>query len=229
MRSAASVDAATGIGLREPWTNPERDLDARQSRLECRHLRQDRPHHLRPTLGRKRELGHRRCRRRIGEVRGPDEPQSLERQLFVSGALRGQLVEFTCPLAHGFGRTPKHLLIELRPPPVAYRAQRVDCEHAEDPLGQPLGDHAGRGGRPTSWPTTYAFSQPSASRTRRASSTSAATEYGPSAPMGQPSLLVPDDVVLDCELFGEGAEVLEAGLARRAAAESGARCLPAAA
>src|SRR6476661_7848691 len=87
-RAQGAVDEADG------------DPDARQSRFECRQLREDRPPHVRPTFSRNPELGHRRCRRRIGEVRRPDVPQSLERQLFVGGALRGQLVELTCPLAH---------------------------------------------------------------------------------------------------------------------------------
>ena len=64
---------------------------------------------------------------------------------------------------------------------------------------------------PHEWPTTYAFSQPSASRTRRASPTSVATVYGPSAADGSsPRCWYQATSFSSRELVGEIAEVVEA-------------------
>ena len=140
IRSAASVEAAIGIGLREPWTKPTGTrIRGNPASSAGSSARIDR-HHLRRALARHSQLRHRRRLLRIGEVRGPDEAHRLERQFVVGSALRRQLVELARPLAQLLGRPAKHLFVELRPASVAHRPERVDRQHPEHALRQSLRD-----------------------------------------------------------------------------------------
>ena len=163
-RSAASVEAATGIGLREPWTNPTGTRICGRPCLERRQLREDRLPHLRRALARHSQLRHRRRVLGIREVRGPDEAHLLERQLVArprpaSPARRARApVRASCS---GVRRKISSSNSGQRPSPT-------------DPSGSTASTPSRRSGNasatckarcpPHEWPTTYACP----SRARRA-------------------------------------------------------------
>ena len=112
--------------------------------LERRKLLEDRTPHLSRALAGHSQLGHRRRRVRICEIRRPDQAHLLERKLVARRAGRRQLVELARPRAHGLGRPAEHLLVELRPATVADGAERIDGKHAEDAMRQRFGDVQGQ-------------------------------------------------------------------------------------
>ena len=210
MRSAESVEAPTGIGLREPWTKPTGTRIRRQPGLERRELGHDRRHHLASSLDRHAELGHRRRRFGIRVVRRPDEAHPLERQLDVGLARHAELVDLPRALARLLRRAPEHLLVELRPASVADGAERIDGEHTEEPVGHRLGDverEVAAPGVPDDvrlLPAERVEHAAGVADVRR-------DRVGPfHCRRLEPSLLVPRDVVLLCELVGQVAQVAEA-------------------
>src|SRR4029450_8666709 len=84
IRSAASVEAASGIGLREPWTKPT------GTRICGRPA---------STAG-------------IREGPGPDNTPPLEPHLLVDFARHRELVELAGPLANRLRGPAEHLLVE---------------------------------------------------------------------------------------------------------------------
>ena len=167
-------------------------------------------HHLGRACARHSQLGHRRCVLGIREVRGPDEAHPLERQLVVGRAGHRELVDLARPRAHGLRRPAEELFVELRPASVADRAERVDGEHAEEPLRHRLGNVKGE--VPAPGMADHVCPLPPER-----------VEHTPGIPdirrhrVGRcrrrrllPSLLVPRDVVLLRELVGEIAQVVKA-------------------
>ena len=146
----------------------------------------------------------------IGEVRRPDETHPFERQLVVGRAGGGELVELARPRAHALGRPSKDLLVELRPAPVADRPERVDGEHAEEPLRHGFRDVEGQVPAPRvaddvrPLPAEPVEDAPGIADVRRDGVRPFRRRRL------EPSLLVPHDVVLLRELVGETAQVVEA-------------------
>ena len=166
--------------------------------------------HLGRALAGESELGHRRSSLGIGEVRRPDEAHPFERQLFVGRAGGGELVELARPRAQVFRRPAEDLLVELRPATVPYRAERVDGEHAEEPLRHGFRDMEGQVPAPRvaddvrPLPAEPVEDAPGVRDVRR-------DGVGPLRRRRlEPSLLVPRDVVLLRELVGEAAQIVEA-------------------
>ena len=157
--------------------------DPRQPRLEHRQLLEDRRHHLRRALARDSQLRHRWSPLRIREVRRPDEAHLFECQLVVGGAsvVSASSSRARSRTSAGVRRRISSSNSGQRPSPT-------------DPSGSTASAPNRRSGNafatcrarcpPHESPTTQALSQPSASSTRRASSTSVATVYGPSAADG---------------------------------------------
>jgi hypothetical protein len=79
---------------------------------------------------------HRGSGRGIGEVRGPEEGERLDLLLWRRRAGRVLLVQHLSALAGSFGDTCEHLGSERFGPSVADRTQRIDGQHA----GQPIRD-----------------------------------------------------------------------------------------
>src|SRR3954452_21675626 len=96
-----------------------------QRRLERGQLGNDRLPHQRRAFTGHAQVGHRRRRLRIREIRSPDEAHAFERQVVVAAAARQQLVQLARPRAQRLGRPAEHLGVELRPAAIADRAERI--------------------------------------------------------------------------------------------------------
>jgi isopenicillin-N epimerase len=178
MRSAASVDAPSGIGLREPWTKPTGTrMVASPASSTGSSERIDRP------ISAERSLDISRsgiCGAAAGSAKYAGQTRRTPR----APARRRRHLARSARRAHAPARA--------RPPAFGEAISSSNSGQRPSPT-QPSGSTAStprtRAGSaratcrarcpPHEWPTTYAFSQASVSSTRRASSTSAATVYGP--------------------------------------------------
>ena len=101
-------------------------------------------------LDREVQLGERRRRGRLGEVRRPEDRERLREIGVGAAALHRPLVELL-GAGHVLGRrAARHLRVEHRLSAVADAAERVDHEGRGDPLGYLGQKRAEAGGRPRS-------------------------------------------------------------------------------
>ena len=182
----------------------------RQPCLERREPREDRTTHLGRTLARHSQLRHRPCSFRIREVRRPDEAHLFERQFVICRALRQQFVELARPGAQSLGRSAEDFLVELRPASIPHRAERVNSEHAKEPLRQRCCDVQGE------MPTPRVTDDVRLVLPEHVENAAGVRDVRPHCERSfrrrrrKPTLLIPRDVVSLRKLIGEIPHVLEA-------------------
>ena len=132
-RGAGQPGLRGGIGLRAPTRTPSgtRTSGSAFSRAgsssRC-------PRTARMRASRSAAAVRRRVRR-VGEVGGPDQSQHFE-SICLGPLAPHDCSSSPCPLPVRLRRPREHLRLEGRHAPVADRAQRIDGQHAEQPVGQ---------------------------------------------------------------------------------------------
>ena len=211
------LDPGAGSARRRPWRRPAASGSARRteptgtripgSPASSAGALPERPHHFAERCS---QDAARASAARSGSAKYAGQGRAVPSSASSSSASprRGELVDLARPraqrLASG-GRSP----CQLRPAAVADRAERVDGQHAEEPLGHRLGDVEGEVPAPR-----MADDVRSPSRARRGRSVHPRHPPPPcravSPPTAPAPLLVPRDVVPLRELVCEVAQVVEA-------------------